>query len=74
MNVFIVFVKFLDWIVAIWLRLAKLIKEKGGLRFWKEDPTIKMKYLITKKTKKIKLDPGGPKPPPESVPIFNLCM
>ena len=53
MNVFIVFVKFLDWIVAIWLRLAKLIKEKGGLRFWKEDPTIKMKYLITKKTKKI---------------------
>ena len=52
MNVFIVFVKFLDWIVAIWLRLAKLIKEKGGLRFWKGDPTIKMKYLITKKINK----------------------
>ena len=35
MNVFIVFVKFLDWIVVIWVRLARLIEEKGGLRFWK---------------------------------------
>ena len=29
MNVFIVFVKFLGWIVAIWVKLAKLIEEKG---------------------------------------------
>ena len=63
MNVFIIFVKFLDWIVAIWLRLAKLIKEKGGLRFWKEDPTIKMKYLITKKTKKNIIGPRGAQAP-----------
>ena len=44
MNIFTVFVKFLDWIVAIWVRLVKLIGEK-------EDPTIKMKYrmIINKK-------------------------
>ena len=29
MNIFIVFVKFLDWIVTIWVRLARLIREKG---------------------------------------------
>ena len=28
-NVFIDFVKFLDLIVAIWMRLARLIEEKG---------------------------------------------
>ena len=33
MNVFIVFVNFLGWIVAIWVRLAKLIGENEGLRF-----------------------------------------
>ena len=36
MNVFIIFVKFLDWIVSIWMKLVRLIEEKGGLRFWKE--------------------------------------
>ena len=54
MNIFTVFVKFLDWIVAIWVRLVKLIGEKEG-------PTIKMKYrmiiIIIKK-----LDLGGPGP------------
>ena len=42
MNVFNVFVKFLDWIVAIWVKLVKLIGEKKG-------PTIKMKYRMIKK-------------------------
>ena len=45
MNIFTVFVKFLDWIVAIWVRLVKLIGEKKG-------PTIKMKYRMIKKKKK----------------------
>ena len=27
---FIVFVKFFGWIVAMWVRLARFIKEKGG--------------------------------------------
>ena len=49
MNVFIVFVKFLGWIVAIWVRLVRLIEEKGGLRFWKGGPIKKTKYVITKK-------------------------
>ena len=40
LNVFIVFVKILGWIVAIWVRLVRLIGDKG-------DPTIKMKYIIT---------------------------
>ena len=44
MNIFIVFVKFLDWIVAIWVRLVKLIEEKEGL-------TIKMKYRMIIKIK-----------------------
>ena len=35
MNVFIIFVKFLGWIVSIWVRLVRLIREKGALRFWK---------------------------------------
>ena len=30
MNIFIVFVKLLGWIVAIWMRLARLIEEKGS--------------------------------------------
>ena len=34
-NIFIVFVKFLGWIVAIWMKLVRLIEEKGDLRFWK---------------------------------------
>ena len=41
MNVFIVFVKFLCWIVVIWVRLAMLIEEKGGLRFYKGGSTSK---------------------------------
>ena len=49
----------MDWIAAIWLRVAKLIEEKGGLRFWKGGPTIKMKYLITKKKKNWTWGQGG---------------
>ena len=48
MNVFIVFVKFLSWIVAIWVRLVKLIEEQEGL-------TVKMKHRMIKK----KIRPRG---------------
>ena len=61
MNIFIIFVKFLDWIVAIWVKLVKLIGEKEGL-------TIKMKYRMIKK----KMDPREPGPPPGSVPVYKL--
>ena len=47
MNDFIVFIKFFDWKVAIWVKLVRLIKEKKSLRFWK-GPIIKIKYMITK--------------------------
>ena len=40
--ILIVFVKFLGWIVAIWVRIVRLIREKGGL-------TTKIKYRIPKK-------------------------
>ena len=46
MNDFIVFFKFLGWIVVIWVRLAKLI-EKKGLKVLEESPITKMKYIIT---------------------------
>ena len=46
---FIIFVKFLGWIVTIWVRLAMLIEKYGDLRFWKEGSTIKITYIITKK-------------------------
>ena len=62
MNIFTIFVKFLDWIVAIWVRLVKLIGEKEG-------PTIKMKYRMIKKKKK---GPRGPRAPPGSVPMYKL--
>ena len=45
------FLLFLGWIVAIWVRLVRLIREKGGLRFWKGSPITKIKYIITKKLK-----------------------
>ena len=61
MNIFITFIKFLDWIVAIWVRLARFIEENGGLRFWKGGVTTKMKYIISLKKKK--LDPGEFRPP-----------
>jgi len=41
-NVFIAFVKFLGWIIAIWVSLVRLIKVKEGLRFWKRGPTTKL--------------------------------
>ena len=58
-----VFVKFFDWIVAFWMRLAKFIKEKGDLRFLEGGPTIKIKYIITIKiNNKKKIDLGGSGP------------
>ena len=33
MNVFIIFIKFLDWIVAIWIKLARITEEKDSLGF-----------------------------------------
>ena len=49
MNIFIIFVKFLGWIVAIWVKLAKLIKENGGPKVLEGGSTTKIKYIITKK-------------------------
>ena len=45
MNVFIVFVKFLGWIVIIWVRLARFIEKKGP-KVLEGGPTTKMKYII----------------------------
>ena len=42
LNVFIVFVKILGWIVAIWDRLFRLIGEKGGSNYKNE---IYNKYM-----------------------------
>ena len=50
MNICIVFVKFFGWIIAIWVRLVKLVVKKWGLMFWKE-LTTKIKNIITKKEK-----------------------
>ena len=61
MNIFIIFVNFLDWIVAIWVRLVKLIEEKEGL-------TVKMKHRIIKKN----IRPRGTRPPPRSVLVYKL--
>ena len=36
LNVFIVFVKILGWIVSIWVRLVRLIGEKGGPNYKNE--------------------------------------
>ena len=62
MNVFIVFVKFLGWIVAIWVRLAKLIEEKMGLRIWKGVNYLNKIYNNYNKKKK-NWTQGGPGPP-----------
>ena len=53
---FIVFVKFFGWIVAMWVRLARFIEEKGGLQFRKGGSNYKNKIYNGKKKK---LDPGG---------------
>ena len=52
----------MGWIVAIWVKLTKLIGEKGGT-------ITKMKYRMTKNKKN--LDPRGLGPPPGSVPNLN---
>ena len=41
MNVFIVFVKFLSWIVAIWVKLVRLIRKKGAQGFERDNYKIK---------------------------------
>ena len=69
MNVFNVFVKFLDQIDTIQVRLAKLIEEKGRLRFWKESPITKIKYTIT--ILKKKMDPRGLGPSPGFVLVVR---
>ena len=51
-----IFVKILGWIISIWVRLVRMIGKKGGQRFWKWGPTIKIKYIITI----LKMDLGGP--------------
>ena len=56
MNVFIVFVKFLDLIVAIWVRLARLIGMKGAKVL--EGANYKNEIYNNSKKKK-NLDPGG---------------
>ena len=39
-NAFIVFIKFLGWIIASWVRLVTLIRYgRGGLRFQKRGST-----------------------------------
>ena len=58
MNVFIVFVKFLGWIIAIWIRLARLIGRRGP-KVLERGLTIKMKYIITIK----KIGPRGASSP-----------
>ena len=47
MNVFIVFVKFLSWIVAIWVKLVRMIRKKGAQGFERDNYKIK----ISKKKK-----------------------
>ena len=85
MNVFIVFVKFLGWIVIIWVRLGRFIEKKGP-KVLEGSPITKIKHIITIKKnsfgprwgpkhiitkKKILLDPRGPGPPPRSVPYLS---
>ena len=73
MNVFIVFIKFLSWIVAIWVRLARFNKKKRGLKFWKGGANYKNKiynnyiYIYID----INWTQGGPGPPLRSVPDNN---
>ena len=67
-NYFIIFVKFLSWIVAIWMKLSKLIRRKRP-KVLEEDPNIKIKYnVITKKKNGPKESPGPLEPPPGSIP------
>ena len=60
---FIVFVKFLGWIIAIWVKLVMLIEEKGGTKVLKGVPTTQIKYITSKKF----FGPRGPEPPLGSV-------
>ena len=45
-NVFIVFVKFLSWIVAIWVKLVRLIRKKGAQGFERDNYKIKINKKI----------------------------
>ena len=71
MNVFIVFVKFLDLIVAICVRLVRLIEEKEGLKVLEGGPTIKIKYIITIY---IYIYIKGPKGPPWAPTWVRPCL
>ena len=67
MNIFIVFVKFFGWIVAIWMRLVRLIVEKKRFKVLEGGLTTKMKNIITKKKIGSKGGLGPLGPPPGSV-------
>ena len=43
MDIFIVFVMFLDWIIDIWVKLARLIGEKRGSKVLEGGPNYKNK-------------------------------
>ena len=69
MNDFIIFVKFLGWIVTIWVKLARLIIEKRVLWFWKGGSITKMTYITTKINNKF-----GPKWDPHLGPSLLLSI
>ena len=69
MNVFNVFVKFLDWIVAIWIRLAQLIGEKRAPKILEGEPNYKNK--IYNNYIKKENGPKGAWAPPRSVLVVR---
>ena len=70
-NDFIVFVKFLSWIVAIWMKLSKLIRRKRP-KVLEEDPNIKIKYNVITKKKNGPKESPGPLEPPHLGPFLSL--
>ena len=69
-NAFIVFIKFLSWIVVDWVRLVKLIEEEGSPRFCMKGPNYKNKKYNKEKKKFSR--PRGPSPlgPPLGLSVF----
>ena len=61
MNIFIVYVKFLSWIVFIWVRLVRLIGENVAYGF-RRAPNYKNKIYNNYKKKK-KIGPIGVRAP-----------
>ena len=73
-NAFIVFIKFLSWIVVDWVRLVKLIEEEGSPRFCMKGPNYKNKKY--NKEKKYSPDQGARAPldPPWVYPCFRYII